>query len=79
MLYAGIELSGALGDVVFLLIILAFFALCIAFVRACAVIAGPDPGDAVEGGQPVEEVDQVAPHASARVEVKAEEKAGVKA
>jgi hypothetical protein len=72
VLYAGIELSGALGDVVFVAIILAFFALCVAFVRACAVIAGPDPADTVEGGQPVEEVDQVAPHATVRAELKAE-------
>ena len=53
MSYAGIELTGLLGDVVFLAIVVAFFALCLLFVRACAAIAGPEPADVTEGGEPV--------------------------
>jgi hypothetical protein len=51
--YAGIELTGVLGDVVFLAIVVAFFALCLLFVRACAAIAGPEPADVTEGGEAV--------------------------
>ena len=53
MSYAGIELTGVLGDVVFLAIVVAFFALCLLFVRACAAIAGPEPADVTEGGEAV--------------------------
>ena len=55
MLYAGIELTGVLGDVVFLAIVVAFFALCLLFVRACAAIAGPSRRASTEGGTPSEE------------------------
>jgi hypothetical protein len=51
--YAGIELTGVLGDVVFLAIVVAFFGLCLIFVRACAAIAGPEPADVTEGGEAV--------------------------
>ena len=53
MSYAGIELTGVLGDVVFLAIVVAFFGLCLLFVRACAALVGPEPGDAIEGGEAV--------------------------
>jgi hypothetical protein len=65
VLYAGIELTGVLGDVVFLAIVVAFFALCVLFVRACAAIAGPEPTGLVEGGA------DEAPADDARVEVRA--------
>lgn len=55
MLYAGIELTGVLGDVVYLAIVIAFFALCLLFVRACAAIAGPEPADGREGGYPIDD------------------------
>ena len=51
--YAGIELTGVLGDVVFLAIVVAFFGLCLLFVRACAAIAGPEPSDVTEGGEAI--------------------------
>jgi hypothetical protein len=47
---SGIELTGVLGDVVFLAITVAFFGLCVLFVRACDIIAGPEATDAREGG-----------------------------
>ena len=53
MSYAGIELTGVLGDVVFLAIVVAFFGLCLLFVRACAAIAGPEPADVTEGGEAI--------------------------
>ena len=71
MLYAGIELTGVLGDVVYLAIVVAFFALCTLFVKACAAIAGPEPSDLIEGGLAPEPVSEhVAPH-DARAEVTA--------
>ena len=47
---AGIELTGLLGDVVYPAIVVAFFGLCVLFVKACDVLAGPEPTDAREGG-----------------------------
>jgi hypothetical protein len=47
---AGIELTGLFGDVVYLAIVIAFFGLCVLFVKACDAIAGPEPADAREGG-----------------------------
>jgi hypothetical protein len=47
---SGIELTGVLGDVVFLAIVVAFFGLCVLFVKACDLIAGPEPADTREGG-----------------------------
>ena len=34
-------------------IVVAFFALCLLFVRACAAIAGPEPADVTEGGEAI--------------------------
>jgi hypothetical protein len=48
--FAAIELTGLLGDVVYLAIVIAFFGLAVLFVRGCATIAGPEPADAVERG-----------------------------
>jgi hypothetical protein len=59
--YAGIELTGVLGDVVFLAIVVAFFVLCLLFVRACAAIAGPDPSDVQPGGEDVDATEIVVP------------------
>ena len=47
---SGIELTGVLGDVVYLAIVVAFFGLCVLFVKACDLIAGPEPADVREGG-----------------------------
>jgi hypothetical protein len=47
---SGIELTGVFGDVVFLAIVVAFFGLCVLFVKACDLIAGPEPADIREGG-----------------------------
>jgi hypothetical protein len=49
-MFSGIELTGVFGDVVFLAIVVAFFGLCVLFVKACDLIAGPEPADAREGG-----------------------------
>jgi hypothetical protein len=47
---AGIELTGVLGDVVYLAIVVVFFGVCVLFVKACDAIAGREPTDSVEGG-----------------------------
>ena len=47
---SGIELTGVFGDVVYLAIVVAFFGLCVLFVKACDLIAGPEPADTREGG-----------------------------
>lgn len=47
---AGIELTGLLGDIVYLVIVVAFFGMCVLFVKACDAIAGREPADTVEGG-----------------------------
>jgi uncharacterized iron-regulated membrane protein len=41
-----------LADVVFVLILLAFFGLALLFVRACDRIIGPDEQDVAGDGQP---------------------------
>jgi hypothetical protein len=48
--FVAIELTGLLGDLVYLAIVIVFFGLAVLFVRGCAAIAGPEPADAVERG-----------------------------
>ena len=62
MLYAGIELTGLLGDVVFLAIVAAFFGICVLFVKGCAAIAGGAPAEVMTERQAAqdEDVEQVA-------------------
>jgi hypothetical protein len=52
-------------DVVMLLVIAAFFAVCIAYVRWCDRIIGPDPGDLAEDGDDLEFVSQTPPASGA--------------
>ena len=41
---AALELSGLLGDGVYLVLTVAFFGMALSLVRACAAIVGPDTG-----------------------------------
>jgi hypothetical protein len=45
-----------MADVWVLLLILAFFALCVAFVRGCDVIIGPDNAQELEPPEPEQDV-----------------------
>jgi hypothetical protein len=63
VLYAGIELTGLFGDVVFLAIVVAFFGICVLFVKACEAIAGAGPAEVVAERSPTrddEGVEEVA-------------------
>jgi hypothetical protein len=48
-------------DVIFFIVVVAFFALMVLFVRMCERIVGSDDGDAVDGGlEPAEQPVEVA-------------------
>jgi hypothetical protein len=46
-----------MGDVVMVLVLLGFFALCVAYVGWCGHIIGPDPDDLDEAGEPAAAAD----------------------
>jgi hypothetical protein len=41
-----------MGDLLFVVVVIAFFAVCVLFVRACDAIIGPDPESAPSSDQP---------------------------
>ncbi len=61
MVIASIELTGLLGDLVFLLGLAAFFAVCVGLVKFCDHIVGGDVDVAVVPGATAPKIDGDAP------------------